>query len=204
MSSGRAARRIGLAIVALGLVAAGRDPSKPGAYCPLPEPGEVSKCLADAQQTYQGFFLGVEDGKLDDAAAQQVEAAVRDGHLDALSSLSYGYFMLAHAQAVAEHPDAARLERLERWNQLLADAYADSGSDPRYRAALREAAIDINANAPALGLRCKNEQGAEARCDSTEAVVRAIDLARQQTGLRGALSRLLGSLFGGTGAEEQP
>jgi len=198
------ALRLGLAIVALALGAAARDPGQPGAYCPLPEPGEVPKCLAEAQQTYRGFFLGVEEGKLDDAAARQVEAAVRDGQVDALSSLSYGYFMLAHAQAAAEHPDAAHLARLEHWNQLLADAYADSGADARYRAALREAAVDINANTPALGLRCKDEHGAETRCDSTEAVIRAIDLARQQTGLRGALSRLLGSLFGSPGTGEQP
>jgi hypothetical protein len=180
-------------------VAATGDPSKPGAYCPLPKAGEVPSCLAGAEQTYEGFFLGVREGEVDEEAAERVEAAVRGGEVEALSSLSYGYFMLARAQAASSEPDPARQARLERWNQLLADAYANSEDDPRYRAAVREAAVDINANVPALGLRCLDESGKETRCDSTEAVVRAIDLARQQTGLRGALSRLLGSIFGGAG-----
>ena len=191
------ARALGLATLALALLGAGGDPSQPGAYCPLPKAGEVPSCLAGAQETYEGFFLGVNEGELDEASAAQVEAAVRGGEVDALSSLSYGYFMLASAQSASEAPDPARIARLERWNQLLADAYANSETDPRYRASVREAAVDINANTPALGLRCRDPEGKETRCDSTEAVVRAIDLARTQTGLRGALTRLLGSLFGG-------
>ncbi|HKJ23177.1 MAG TPA: hypothetical protein VKB65_00040 [Myxococcota bacterium] len=202
----RARRALGagaLALAALAAIGAGGDPSQPGAYCPLPKAGEVPRCLADAQETYGGFFLGVHEGELDDAAAQEVESAVRAGQVDALSSLSYGYFMLARAQAASETPDPERIARLEHWNQLLADAYNDANADPRYRASVREAAVDINANVPALGLRCLDEDGKETRCASTEAVVRAIDLRRQQTGLRGALARLLGSLFG-SAEEPQP
>ena len=192
-----------LAVLAASLVAAAGDPSKPGAYCPLPTAGEVPKCLTGAEQTYEGFFLGVREGELDEAAAEKVEAAVRGGQVEALSSLSYGYFMLARAQAASAAPNPARRARLERWNQLLADACANSENDPRYRAAVREAAVDINSSVPALGLRCQDESGQETKCASTEAVVRAIDLARQQTGLRGALSRLLASLFGGDADSEE-
>jgi len=203
-----ARRRVALAVLALAPLAlvAAKDPSQPGAYCPLPKKGEVPQCLAEAEEAYGGFFLGVREGDVDEDAAEQVEAGVRGGRVDALSSLSYGYFMLARAQSTGE-PDPERQARLERWNQILADAYANADDDPRYRAAVREAAVDINANVPALGLRCTDEQGRETKCDSTEAVVRAIDLRRQQTGLRGALTRLLGSIFGGAGegdGEEQP
>jgi len=194
-----------LALAAALLLGASEDPSQPGAYCPLPKAGEVPSCLADAQETYEGFFLGVQDGDLDEAEAEQVEqveTAVRAGRVDALSSLSYGYFLLARAQASSGTPDPERIARLERWNQLLAEAYNDPGADPRFRASLREAAVDINANVPALGLRCHDADGNETRCDSTEAVVRAIDLRRQQAGLRGALARLLGSIFGSDA--EQP
>lgn len=198
-----AERALALTALAFGLLAAGGDPSKPGAYCPLPKAGEVPECLAVAEETYEGFFLGVREGELDEASAEKVEAAVREGRVEALSSLSYGYFMLA--QGNSGEVDAARNARLERWNQLLADAYANSEGNPRYRAAVREAAVDINSNVPALGLRCQDESGKETECASTEAVVRAIDLARQQTGLRGALTRLLGSLFGGgADVEETP
>jgi hypothetical protein len=40
------------------------------------------------------------------------------------------------------------------------------------------------------------------RCDSTEAVLRDIDRLRDQVGVRGALSRLLGRFFG-DGAEAE-
>ena len=39
------------------------------------------------------------------------------------------------------------------------------------------------------------------RCDSTEAVLRDIDRLRDETGVRGALSRLLGRFFGGGGEQ---
>ena len=192
VSRGRAAA---LAASALLLLAAG-DPSKPGAYCPLPKAGEVPACLAGAQETYQGFFLGVEEGKLDEAEAERVEAAVRGGEVEALSSLSYGYFVLANALSREEAPNPALRARLERWNALLSETWAESEEDPRYRAAVREAAEDIGRNVPALGLRCTDAEGRVTECASTEAVIRAMDARRQETGLRGALARLLTTLFG--------
>ena len=86
--------------------------------------------------------------------------------------------------------------RLERWNQLLAESWEANEANPGYRAAVREAAVDIQANVPALGLRCTDAQGNTTECQSTEAVIRAIDARRQETGLRGALARLLAAIFG--------
>lgn len=196
-----------LLAVASGLLLAAKDPTAPGAYCPLPKEGEVPSCLVDAQSTYEGFFLGVEKGELDASEVERVEDAVRgkDGkdRFDALSSLSYGYFMLARAQAASETPDPELRERLEAWNEVLTEAYHENQEDPRYRAAVRAAALDLQENVPALGLRCTDADGNPTQCNSTEAVIRAIDAARQQTGLRGALSRLLGALFGPDG-EENP
>jgi len=192
----RAHRAAWLAAGALALLAASGDPSRPGAYCPLPKAGEVPQCLAGAQETYEGFFLGVKGGELDPADAERVEAAVRSGEVDALSSLSYGYFMLAKVQADAGSPNPALQARLERWNQLLTETWIQNEDDPRYREAVRAAAEDIHAHVPAQGLRCTDDQGQVTRCASTEAVIRAMDARRQETGLRGALARLLTALFG--------
>lgn len=185
-----------------------KDASAPGAYCPLPKAGEVPSCLSGAQESYGGFLLGVQEGALDEAEAARVEAAVRaaegEERFDALSSLSYGYFMLGRAQAAAETPDPRLIERLEAWNALLTEAYSRNPDDPRYQAAVQAAALDLRDNVPALGLRCLDDAGKATQCNSTEAVVRAIDAAHQQTGLRGALSRLLGALFGEDVKEDAP
>ncbi|NNL65747.1 MAG: hypothetical protein HKP30_05855 [Myxococcales bacterium] len=196
------------ALLVAGLALGVKDPSAPGAYCPLPKAGEVPSCLEGAQESYGGFLLGVQDGELDEAEAARVEAAVRaaegEARFDALSSLSYGYFMLGRAQAAAETPDPRLRERLESWNALLSEAYARNPDDPRYRAAVQAAALDLRDNVPALGLRCLDDSGKVTQCNSTEAVIRAIDAAHQQTGLRGALSRLLGALFGEEVREDAP
>ncbi len=203
----RGAHRSG-AVAALALAAsvalAEGDPSQPGAYCKLPKPGEQPACLAPAQAQYQDFFAGLEEGELSDEAAAQLEADVAEGanaanRYEALSSLSYGYFQLARAAAAApsSEPDPEVARRLERWNDLLERAYQTSGGDERYREAVREAALDLGANAPPLVLRCRDENGRFTECTGTEAVLRSIDSARQQAGLRGALTRLLQSIFGG-------
>jgi hypothetical protein len=49
-------------------------------------------------------------------------------------------------------------------------------------------------------LRCVAADGAETECDSTEAVLRGIDTAAGEVGLRGALERLLERMFGGEGS----
>jgi len=197
--------RLALLATAALCLGATKDASAPGAYCPLPKAGEVPSCLAGAQETYQGFFLGLEAGNLDEAEAARIEQDLKgarpEKRFEALSSLSYGYFRLAGNVAGSERPNPALISRLERWNQLLGEAYAESEADPSYRAAVREAAVDLRRNVPALGLRCADEQGRTTRCESTEAVIRAMDARRQETGLRGALSRLIQAVFPG---DEQP
>jgi hypothetical protein len=177
----------------------GADASRSGAYCPIPEPGKPAVCLGPAQARYESFFGALEKGSFDEAAAARVERDLEPGSdapYDALSSLAYGYYRLARRAAVDPTVDPALLARLERWNELLARAYEKSGDDPAFRAALRVAAADVNVRAPAVGLRCLDAEGRESTCDSTEAVLRGMDELRDQTGLRGQLSRLLTKLFG--------
>jgi hypothetical protein len=176
----------------------------PGAYCPLPAPGEERKCLAPARAAYGEFFTAVEGGAgAPDlhAAEANVETAVAGGADDeeaaylALSSLSYGYYQLAQRAAHSPDSDPDITRRLERWNALLSRAYRDSPDDERYRAAVKEAALDLRARA-AIDLPCQGEQDGRA-CRSTEDVLRDIDAASERVGIRGALAGLLRRVFGG-------
>ena len=188
-----------LLVLAAILQLGAKDPSAPGAYCPLPKEGELPSCLADAQETYRGFYLGLQAGELDEAETERVESdlkgATPENRFEALSTLSYGYFTLALQLSRSDAPNPLLRARLERWNELLGEAYADNPADRRYRAAVREAAVDLERNVPALGLRCTDEEGRVTECRSTEAVIRAMDARHQETGLRGALSRLLQALL---------
>jgi hypothetical protein len=65
---------------------------------------------------------------------------------------------------------------------------------------VREAAVDVHENAPAVGLPCTDAEGRPARCDSTEAVIRGIDNWRDNTGVRGQIGQILQRLFGEPGA----
>jgi hypothetical protein len=177
---------------------------KPGAYCPLPAAGERPSCLEPAQAEYGGLFEALEQGELEERDLARVEADVVAGESSgnaylALSTLSYAYYRLAQRAASRPGADPALVERLERWNGLLAHAYADSADEP-YREAVREAALDIRRSAPAVRLRCVDARGEPAECDSTEAVIRGIDAAGDRVGIRGALERLVERLRGG-GAE---
>lgn len=172
---------------------------KSGAYCPLPEPGQPAECLAPAQSRYRSFFGALEQGSFDAEAAARIEREVAPGSdapYDALSSLAYGYYRLARRAAASPHADPALVAHLERWNTVLARAYEKSGSDPKFQAAVRAAAADVQRRAPAVGLRCFDPSGGVATCDSTEAVVRGMDTLRDDTGVRGQLSRLVSRLFG--------
>ena len=101
------------------------------------------------------------------------------------------------AQEAAENdPDPLVVARLERWNAVLAKAYATSETDDGYRKAVRTAAVDIREKAPAVRLRCVDERREEVDCDSTEAVIRGIDNASREVGIEGALSRLIERIFG--------
>lgn len=196
----RAPLRLGLlALVAPGLV--GGKEVGAGAYCRLPENDEAPRaCLGVAQAEYTAFFSGLSEGKVNDAAASQVEAALRDGgehQMDALSSLVYAYYLLSRRAAATDGPtDPAVVARLEGWNNLLVRAYNESGEDATLRSTLQEAALDLQQRAPAIRLTCTDASGHRTPCDSTDAIVRAIGAVRDESGLRGALGRWLERLFG--------
>jgi hypothetical protein len=180
------------------------DPTAAGAYCPLPPPGETPHCLEPAKRAYGEFFTALEEGVPADAATGRVEADLAAGVASgnaylALSSLAYGYWRLSE-RAAAEQADPALALRLERWNALLREAYAASAQDSPYRAAIREAAHDLRRRAPPVRLRCVDADGTTSECDSTEAVLRGIDTASAEVGLRGALERLLERMFGDQGS----
>ena len=117
----------------------------------------------------------------------------------ALSSLAYGYYRLSQQAAATPNDDPELVARLERWNALLARAYASSPQDADFQDSVREAALDLRRRAPPVALSCLDASGGRVSCDSTEAVLRDIDRLRDEVGVRGALSRLLGRFFGGGG-----
>lgn len=176
------------------------DP-EPGAYCPLPEPGQPSQCLTGAKQTYSDFFRELSEGAVSDAATARLEADVVAAEepvrtYDALSSLTYGYYLLAHRAVQDPDLEPAVAARLERWNAVLARAYAARESDTRFRSAVREAAADLERRAPPIEMTCTDVTGAPVRCRSSEALWRGLDEARDHSGVRGQISRLLRRLFG--------
>jgi hypothetical protein len=182
---------------AAGLAQAAGDPAAAGAYCPLPPPGQTPRCLDPAKDAYGDFFSALESGLPPDST--RVESDLAAGPVSAnaylaLSSLAYAYWRLS--EQAAEQADPALALRLERWNALLREAYATSGADARYRAAIREAALDLRRRAPPVRLRCVAADGRTTECDSTEAVLRGIDATTGEVGLRGALERLLERMFG--------
>jgi len=191
---------LGLALLAgFGCSDEGRPAA--GSYCKLPEEGQAPACLQLAQHTYTEFFSGLAQNKLSDAEARRLETDVAQGAkaerpYEALSTLAYGYYRLARATSSQGSADPETLARLEHWNELLSKAYATSEKDPGYREAVREAALDVHRHTPPLGLRCTDQSGEPARCDSTEAVVRAMGEVRDTTGVRGEIGRLFDRLFG--------
>jgi len=179
---------------------------KPGAYCPLPKPGEKPSCIVPSQSEYGEFFRGIESGAPNEAQLRRVEAAVsRGSHSEnpflALNALSYGYYAMAQAVARDRSSDPALIAHLERWNELFATAYEVSGENLDFREAVRSAALDLQDRTPALGLRCTDAKGDAARCDSTEAVLRGLSQKRETAGIRGTLNRLIDRLIAN---EESP
>ena len=158
MSPSRLAGRAGAilavaALLPLATGATGDDPAKPGAYCPLPEPGEVPQCQAPARAEFGDFFEAVESGGVDDRQAQRLEAALAGGSSDeelylALSSLAYGYFRLAQRAAADPKARPELAARLDGWNRVLVDAYASSDANPEFQQAVRQAALDLADRAP--------------------------------------------------------
>ena len=173
--------------------AAGDDPAKAGAYCPLPEPGQVPQCLAPARAEFGDFFDAVEAGDVDESQARRLEAALARGASGeepylALSSLAYGYFRLAQRAAADPHARPELTERLDRWNQVLVEAYADNGADPEFQQAVKQAARDLDTKAPSQG--------------TTSALLQQIAQADgQSSGMRGALEGLIGRILGQESSE---
>ncbi len=200
-------RWLPMLLLSTGFVATARaagDPAAAGAYCPLPPPGQKARCLDPAQSAYGEFFEALESGVPTDAATARLDADLAAGAASknaylALSSVAYGYWRLSE-RAAAEQTDPALASRLESWNALLGQAYAASPEASSYRAAVREAALDLRRRAPPVRLRCVDADGRSAACDSTEAVLRGIDTASGEVGLRGAFERLLERIFGGDGS----
>ena len=168
-----------------------------GAYCPLPKGDEPPACLQGATESYGAFFAGLASGEMDEAAAAQVERDLAsEQRYEALSSLSYAYYLLSRrAASPGGEVDPAVSERLQRWNAILGETYRAS-ADRRFRDALRTAAQDLSARAPAIPLVCTEADGTTRACTSTEAVVGAVADARDHTGVRGAVERLLERALG--------
>ncbi len=176
--------------------ARGSGEIQPGAYCPIPQPGETPSCLEPARKEYGDFFSAVDEGKVDAESLERVERAVAaaDGSASsyrALSSLAYGYWRLSERASGEEETHADITERLEQWNAVLGRAYDASAGDETFRAALREAALDLQQRAAPVRVACLDEQGRATECTSTDVVVRGLDTAASDVGLRGGLRRLI-------------
>lgn len=201
MRRGRAAaaRLLALATIAIASSPARAGGGTPGAYCPLPEPGERPTCLAPAREAYSGYFEALERGEVADADAAPLETALAQGAAAehaylALSSLAHGYYELARREAGRPEQDPEVALRLARWNALLERAYAASPDDAEYRAAVRRAAEELRWRAP-IPVPCQDEHGRPSACSSTESVLRGLDAAESRSGIRGALERLLRRFF---------
>ena len=155
---------LALSVAAPAIAHAAAGEVTPGAYCPFPKKGETPTCMEPAKQEYTDFFAAVDTGGLADADAVRLEREVASGAAGktpylAISSLSYGYYRLAQRAAESPGEDPAVVARLQRWNELLAAAYAISSDDPGYRKAVHDAAHDLQQRAPAIVLACADERG---------------------------------------------
>lgn len=176
------------------------DPSEPGAYCGLPEPGEVPSCLQPAQARYADLFVALDEGGDLAKAADPVEADLaqrgEEAYL-ALSSLAYAYWRLASAAAAAERVDPEVAATLEEWNDLLSRVYHKNEDDVSFRRAVRSAALDLEERTASQGFR------------PAEGLIPRLDRAQEQLGVRGAVRRVLHRVFdpapsGAAGHPESP
>jgi len=197
-----AAAASSLAVAMATTAHAGTGDVAPGAYCPFPKKGETPTCMEPAKQEYTEFFSAIDDGEISDAEAARLEQEVASGAAGetpylAISSLSYGYYLLAQQAAESPGEDPLVAARLQRWNELLSAAYDTSPDDPHYRQAVQDAAHDLQQRAPAVRLACADERGRTTECNSTEAVIRGFNRTQEAVGIRGALGRLLERIVGG-------
>ena len=198
---------LAIVTVALPVVADEGDPSQPGAYCPFPKKGEKPACFDAVESEYSDFFAAVEGGEVDGEPVADLERALQGDRAGAdrtlaLSSLAYGYYLLAQRTAAAEDPDPALVARLETWNELLGSVYQEAQEEPDFRSAVKEAALDLHAHAPAVS--CE-EDGS---CPDTGLLLQTLrgidDPAEADTGVRGALGRVLGRMLGDGGEAAEP
>jgi hypothetical protein len=197
----RAAARMRWRVLGIGLVlaaaggsfvhapaarAGGGDPSEPGAYCGLPEPGELPTCLQPAQARYADLFVALDQGGDLSRATDDVETDLtqtgENAYL-ALSSLAYAYWRLASTAAAAETVDPEVAATLEEWNELLSEVYHKNPEDLRFRNAVRHAALDLETRTASQGFR------------PAEGLMGRIDHAQDQLGVRGAVRRVLHRVF---------
>lgn len=176
----------------------GDEKTRPGAYCRLPEPGQTPLCLTPARAAYGEFFAAIGRGRVSAAAAALVEADLAGGSGTeraylALSSLSYGYYRLAEQLGTRPDADPVLLERLGHWNHLLVRLYGSEARDAGFRAAVREAAVDLHARAPSMAERCPHDY--PGACDHTQDLVRALAAIDGAAGVRSPLGRLLERMF---------
>lgn len=178
------------------------DPSKAGAYCPVPKAGEIPQCFVPVKAKYGDFIDAIDAGTIDAAQLAVVERKLQNGgdagdaYL-ALSSLAYGYFRLAERAAALEQPDPVLVGRLRRWNALLTSAYRNAQAKPAFRIAVRTAALDLHARAPAVATKCEPGANGEG-CQTTGLLLRTLrglDDPAAQRGVRGALGHLLGRIL---------
>ncbi len=202
-----------LAALLVPSVEAAENPSQPGAYCPFPEKGEKPVCFTRVEQEYGDFFAAVDSGQVDDPKVAELERTLQRGGSDedrtlALSSLAYGYFMLAERAASAESPDPVLVARLESWNALLGAVYEDAETEPSLRTAVRDAALDLHERAAVVPTACAPGSDGEP-CQTTGRLLqtlRRIDDPNAESGIRGALGKLLGRMLDddSAGAETPP
>jgi hypothetical protein len=114
-----------------------------------------------------------------------------DRRYEALSSLAYAYYVTSRRAAASPDADPEMAARLARWTTLLGDTYQANREDPRFQAALREAAGDLERRAPAVTLECTDADGHARACTSTAELVARMNDARDHAGLRGRVARLL-------------
>jgi len=198
-----------LLLAVVGLLLAGPaaavtgTPGSTGAYCPIPEPGETPSCQAPARERYAEFFAALESGEIDPAQTAQIEAALsrtgdETGAYLALSSLAYGYYRLAHEASQQPRANRRLTARLVRWNELLTKIYGAESTSPALKQAVRAAAEDLDARAPAVGVTCT--AGREEDCEAVRGLVGALSAIDGGTSMRSPLSRLVERLLGPAGS----
>jgi hypothetical protein len=177
---------------------------QPGAYCPFPDKGHSAACMVPAQQRYGAFFEAADRGEVTEMDGERLERDLAGGGADegsylALSSLAYAYYRVAERAAASPTPATALVARLESWNSLLFSAYANSSPQSHFRQALRLALADLHRRAPSVPSACQDPDADPATCNTASRLLETLqqlDDPADEHGVRGALSRLFGRVFG--------